>query len=167
MTKIDNVPERLSDDGSSGSLVQAQWHDINHTSRVVILLNKNLQTGVALNAAAHLGMAIANLVGEEGRAKLKFLDFVDAEKGVHPSISARSLIVLRGTSSEIRKLRQEALRAGLRTADFTNTMTGQTYREQLERTATTSEATLEYFGVALFGSAETISPLTKRHSLWK
>jgi hypothetical protein len=141
-------------------------HDPHRSARVVVLLNKALAPGVALNAIAHLGMAIANVIGDEGRTQLKFLDFSDADGGIHPSISARSLIVLRGKSSELRKLRREARTAGLATVDFTNSMTGGTYRDQLERTFAAKDDDLEYFGVAVFGPTEMTTPLTRRHSLW-
>ena len=127
---------------------------------------KTLAPGVALNAIAHLGMAIANVIGEKGRDELRFLDFVDADGKAHRSISGRSLIVLRGKSSEIRKLRQQAQEAGIITVDFTSSMTGGTYEDQLKRTAAARGDDLEYFGVALFGTSDKISPLTKRHSLW-
>lgn len=140
--------------------------DQDRSIRVVVLLNKALGVGVALNAIAHLGMGIANLIGDEGRVQLKFLDFSDGDGQAHRSISARSLIVLRGKSSEIRKLRQEAQAIGLSTVDFTNSMTGGTFQDQLLRTAATKSDALEYFGVALFGPTEKISPLTKRYSLW-
>lgn len=135
--------------------------------RVVILMNQKLEGGIVLNAIAHLGMGIAHAVGEEGRRQLKFLDFTDGNGQAHKSISARSLIVLRGKLSELRKLREQARDAGILAVDFTSSMTGDTYREQLERTAQIPEPGLEYYGVALFGPVDKISPLTKRYSLWK
>jgi hypothetical protein len=141
--------------------------DTEHSTRVVVLLNKNLDPGVALNAIAHLGMSIANVVGELGRARLKFLDYIDKDGHVHPGISARSLIVLRGKPGELRKLRQEAIASRILNVNFTNTMTGGTYKDQLERTSATPEAELEYFGVAVFGRAEEIAGLTRRYSLWR
>lgn len=136
------------------------------STRVVILLNKTLPPGIAANAIAHLGLGTANAAGDQGRENLKFLDFIDRDGQSHRSISARSVIVLRGKPTEIRKLRQQARENGILTVDFSNTMTGGTYREQLQRTAQTSEAELEYYGVALYGPAEKIAPLTKRYSLW-
>jgi hypothetical protein len=44
-------------------------------------------------------------------------------------------------------------------------MTGGSYVDQLQRTAAMKEDALAYFGVALFGSADKISPLTR--PLWK
>jgi hypothetical protein len=140
--------------------------DPERSTRVVVLLNKTLDAGIALNAVAHLGMAIANACGERGRARLKFLDYIDKDGQIHPSISGRSLIVLRGKPAELRKLRQQAIEAGLLNVHFTNTMTGGTYQEQLQRTAASPESDLEYFGIAVLGRAEEIAGLTKRYSLW-
>ncbi len=76
-------------------------------------------------------------------------------------------IVLRGTSGNIRSLRTEALRLGIACVDFTNSMTGGSFEEQLERTLKTSEAELEYYCVVLFGRVEELNPLTKKYSLYK
>ncbi len=51
--------------------------------------------------------------------------------------------------------------------DFTSTMTVGTYAEQIERTKTTPEAELEYYGVCMFGNKESINALTKKFSLWR
>jgi len=135
--------------------------------RVVTVINKELEPGKAMNTIAHLAIGLGNIIGESGREALSFLDFVDGDGDVHPSISARSLIVLRGTSNEISKLRAKAKDGGIPFVDFTDTMTGDTYVEQLERTATTPGSTLKYSGIALVGQQETLQPLTKRFSMWK
>lgn len=137
------------------------------TTRVVVVVNKNLDAGRAMNTAAHLALGLANLIGEGGRRDLKFLDFVDGNGQLHPSISARSLIVLRGTANEIRTTRLKAVETAIPFVDFTSTMTGDTYVEQLQRTAATPESDLEYAGIALIGLKEMLQPLTKKLSLWK
>ncbi len=92
--------------------------------KIVALINKKLPTGQALNAIAHLGLGLCAAVGEEGRQTLAFLDFVDKDSGVHRSISGHSLVVLQGSSNDIRRLRKSALDIGLPCVDFTATMTG-------------------------------------------
>lgn len=142
-------------------------NDNHENVRLAIVVNKRLDTGVAMNAAFHLGAGIANLVGDEGREQLKFLNFQDKEGGSHPSISARSFIVLRAKSGEIRKLRRQAREAGITFCDFVDTMTGDTYHEQLEKTLQATEDDLEFFGIALFGEKEALAPLTGKLSLWR
>ena len=135
--------------------------------RMVAVINKRIDPGVAMNALFHLASGLTNLIGEEGRERLQFLDFEDANGGLHRSISARSFIVLRGTSNEIRKLREASTEAGVPSIDFTSTMTGDTFKEQLERTQLTPFDDLEFYGIALFGDKDTLSPMTRKLSLWK
>jgi hypothetical protein len=138
-----------------------------NTHKFVITLNKTLETGVALNAAAHIALGLVNSATQEQRAAMKFIDFTDASNMVHPSISALSLIIMRATNGELHKLRDAAHAAGLHTVDFLETMTGDTYIEQLEKTKSKPTENLIYYGVGIFGAIEDINPLTKKLSLWK
>src|SRR5207253_4681040 len=101
------------------------------------------------------------------RTEMRFLDFRDADQGSHPSVSARSLIVLRAGSGEIRTLRQQLLELGLPVVDFNDRMTGGTYEDQLVRSATSSEPELNYYGLATLGTREALTPLTRKFSLFK
>jgi hypothetical protein len=139
----------------------------NDTVKLVALINKRLESGVAMNALAHATAAAVNLAGQEGRESLKFLDFADADGQVYPGISARSFIILRGTDADIRKLRASAMAAGLPAVAFTNTMTGGTYIEQLERTKVAHAQDLVFYALVVLGNAETLNPLTKKLSLWR
>ena len=82
-------------------------------------------------------------------------------------ISALSLIIMRGKNGELRKLRNAALETGLHCIDFLETMTGNTYVEQLEKTKATKTDDLVFYGVGVFGEIEKLNPLTKKLSLWK
>lgn len=139
----------------------------NDTFKLVALINKRLESGVAMNALAHATAAAVNLAGQKGRESLKFLNFVDAEGQLYPGISARSFIILRGTDADIRKLCASAMAAGLPFAAFTNTMTGGTYFEQLERTKVTHTQDLVFYALVALGNAEVLNPLTKKFSLWR
>lgn len=135
--------------------------------KFIIALNKSLEPGVALNAAAHMSLGLCNKATETQRKQMQFISFVDGSGNEHQSISALSLIVLRATSAELRKLVHAAKEQSLLYVDFLETMTGDTYREQLERTKSTPAEALVYYGVAVFCLKEVIDPLTKRLSLWK
>ena len=142
-------------------------NDMNETVKLVVLVNKRLDTGVAMNALAHAVAASVNLIGDEGRASLRFLDFTDANGQIYPGISARSFIVLRGSDGDIRKLRQRAIEVGLPAVCFTQTMTGETYIQQLKRTKSAPTSELTFYAIALVGRAEVLNPITKKYSLWK
>lgn len=51
--------------------------------------------------------------------------------------------------------------------DFIETMTGDTYKEQLEKTKKVNTEEHDYFGLLAFGEIEKINPITKRLSLYK
>jgi Protein of unknown function (DUF2000) len=135
--------------------------------KFVVILNKKLETGAVLNASAHIALGLRNRATSEANKNMKFLDFIDNDGGLHPSISALSLIVLRSTSSEIRKARNIAIAHDILFTDFTSTMTGDTYVEQLERTKETDEADLQYYGLGLFGEKSILDKFTKKLSLWQ
>lgn len=51
--------------------------------------------------------------------------------------------------------------------DFIETMTGDTYKEQLVKTKEVNTEDHNYFGLLAFGEIEKINPITKRLSLFK
>jgi hypothetical protein len=136
------------------------------THKFVVLVNKNLEAGRAMNAIAHSCAGLAAVAPETLREKMSFIDFTDKDNAVHHSISGLSLIVLRGTNSELKKARRKFIESNVLFTDFIETMTGGTYREQLEKTAAKETEEMEYYCVAAFGEKAVIDPITKRFSLW-
>ncbi len=139
--------------------------NVNTDYKFVIAINKAIDIGVALNAASHVALSIAAQATEDQKKLMSFIPFMDAGQIEHPSISGLSLIVLRGSQGDLKKLVTAAREQGLLHADFIETMTGGTYAEQLERTKANQEHA--YYAVAVFGKKETIDPLTKRMSLYR
>ncbi len=136
------------------------------THKFVAMINKELEVGKALNAIAHSLAGLVSMADEEIKEKMSFIDFQDKDDFVHKNISGLSLIVLRGKNNEIKKLRQKFIENNILFTDFTETMTGDTYKEQLVKTKETSEEEMKYFCLAGFGEKEIIDPLTKKFSLW-
>ena len=133
-------------------------------NKLVALVNKEIDVGVAMNAIAHMTLGLGSLVPKD---LLKLDDYKDKEGNLYPSISQMPFIILRGKSSEIRKAVQGAKDLSMKFGVFTDTMTGGTFQEQLDRTAQTSQDQLVYYGAVLFGPWETVSHLTKRFSLYR
>jgi hypothetical protein len=132
----------------------------------VVLLGK-LEPGVALNAAGHLCACRVERAPPELRRKMSFVDYLDRDGGAHP-VSALSLVVLQAKNvNHLRRARTEALAKGLLCTDFLETMTGGTTHEQLARTRALAEPDLLYWGLALFGLATDLDPITRRFSLWR
>lgn len=136
------------------------------THKFVVIVNKNLDAGRAFNAVAHSCAGLVASAPDELREKMSFIDFPGKDGIIHKSISGLSLIILRGSNNELKKAKDKFTESGVHYTDFTVTMTGDTYKEQLVKTETTPDEDMEYFCVAAFGEKDIINPITKRFSLW-
>lgn len=133
-------------------------------NKLVAILNKDLEPGVALNALAHMTIGLG---ADAGKEILQLDCYKDQNGNNYPNISQIPFIILRGKSNEIRKIVLTALEIGIKHGIFLNTMTGGTYKEQLERTATIQEENLIYYGCVLCGPWNAVSEITKKLSLYK
>ncbi|MFG2363471.1 DUF2000 domain-containing protein [Streptomyces mirabilis] len=137
------------------------------THKFVVVINKKLESGVALNACAHMAATLVSRADEEHTQEMTFVDYTDGSGNIHP-VSALSLIVLSAKNgNQIRTARELAVIADLHFVDFTESMTQDTYVEQMERTSKIREEDLDYWGLCMFGPKEKIDPITKRFSLWR
>jgi hypothetical protein len=135
--------------------------------KFVVLLNKKLEPGVVLNAAAHMVAALMDKAHPADREHMQFMDYVDAGGQSHP-VSGLSLIVLRAdNSNKIRTARQRAIEDDILHVDFTESMTGGSFAEQMQRTSSVPESGLDYYGLCLFGRRDKIDAITSRFSLWR
>lgn len=133
-------------------------------NKLVALVNKEIETGVAMNAIAHMTIGLGAQLNHE---LLRLNDYKDKEGNIYPNISQIPFIILRGKSSEIRKAIVNAKEEQIQFGVFTDTMTGGTYQEQLDNTLQTPEEKLIYYGAVLFGPWDQVSQITKRFSLYK
>jgi len=136
------------------------------TNKFVAVLNKKNPPGVIMNALAHMA---AGLVGcYPNIAEMKFDSYIDKDGNDHKSISDHPFIILSAdNSNKVRGFRENCIESGIHFVDFTSTMTVGTYLEQQERTKTTPETELEYYGVCAFGNAIQLGNLTRKFSLWR
>ena len=137
---------------------------MNFENKLVGIVNKDIDVGVAMNALAHMTIGLG---GQLNADLLHLNDYKDREGNIYPCISKMPFIILRGKSSDIRKAVHSAREKQIKHGVFTDTMTGGTYVEQLENTSKTPEENLTYYGAVLFGPWETVSIMTKRFSLYK
>lgn len=134
------------------------------TNKLVAVLNKDIETGVALNALGHMAIGLGTKLNTE----ILCLDnYIDADENIYPNISQMPFIVLRAKSGEIRKTVKASREKNILQGIFLNTMTDGTYKEQLENTKKTPEENLIYYGCVLFGPVEEVTLLTKKFSLWR
>jgi hypothetical protein len=133
--------------------------------RFIVVLNKKIEVGKLFNALGHMTAGLAaELVDTD---QMDFVDYVDADGGYHKAISHFGFIVLKAkNSNQIRTLRNHYIENDFPFTDFTDTMTVGTSKEQLEKTISTKEEELEYFGIATFGKTEDLAPFTKKYSIF-
>ena len=137
-----------------------------NTKRFIAVLNGKIENGRLLNALGHMSAGLSALF--PNREDLHFLQYSDANGGAHPNISHFPFIVLKAeNSSQIRKVRQEAIDRNIPYTDFTHTMIVGTSKAQLEATSASKEEELEYFGICMFGDTAELREFTKKFSLFK
>lgn len=134
------------------------------SNKLVAVMNEKIETGVAMNALAHMCIGFGSEIGKD---PLRLCNYIDRDKNSHPCISEMPFMILKTNSNKIRTLRKAAAEAGIKFVDFTHTMTTGTYIEQLELTKQTKEEELIYYGIVLFGDWSKVSELTRKFSLWK
>jgi len=137
---------------------------MNFTHKLVAIINKDLDTGVAMNSIAHM---VLGLGAHAGPTTLKLDTYMDKEKNLYPNISQMPFIILKAKSSEIRKTVHSARELNILHGVFLNTMTGGSFQEQLDKTIDTTEEALIFYGIVLFGDIEQVSQITKKFSLYK
>ncbi len=136
------------------------------SNKLVAVLNEKIETGIAMNALAHMIVGLGASV--EKKEELRLTDYADADGNSHANISEIPFMVLKArNSNQLRQLRQGLIQNKIKFVDFTNTMTVGTYQEQIERSRQTKEEALEYYGIAIFGDWNIVSELTKKFSLLK
>lgn len=133
-------------------------------NKLVAVMNEKIETGVIMNALAHMSIGFGATLGKE---ILRLSDYIDADNNHHPNISEMPFMILKTSGNKIRTLRENALKEGISFSDFTDTMTTGSYLEQLELTKKTKEKDLVYYGIVLFGPWDKVSELTRKFSLWK
>ncbi len=136
--------------------------DLSH--KLVAVLNKDIESGVAMNALAHMSLGLGSHVPAE---LLRLDTYIDKDQNVYPNISQIPFIILRAKSGEIRKTVYKAREMNLSYGAFVNTMTTGTYIQQLSDTRNTHEEELKFYGCVLFGPWEQVTEITKKFSLWK
>lgn len=133
--------------------------------KLVAVVNKKIETGILMNALAHMCLGFG---AHTGPTELHLMDYKNAEGFIYPNISKMPFIILKeDNSNKIAKLLMEAKEAGIQYSVFTNTMTEGTWEDQEARTLNTKPEEIVYYGIVLFGPKEIVTKMTKKLSLFR
>lgn len=136
------------------------------TDQFVCVVNKKIEAPKLLNALGHMTAGLMSQYKDDMTA-MRFRDFIDEDKTIHPTTSENGFIVLRADNgNQIRTLRNKLIDERIRFTDFTETMTGGTYVDQQNKFDITNELDLEYYGICFFMDKEKSREFTKKFSLY-
>src|SRR5579863_9834546 len=117
-------------------------------TKLVAVVNKQIEQGVAINALAHMCLGFG---AHMGGATLHLMDYQNADGCVYPNISKMPFIILREkNSNKIRELLAKAQEAGIQYSVFTNTMTEGDWEDQKARTLAAKPEEIVFYGIVLF-----------------
>lgn len=134
-------------------------------NKLVAVVNKQIEMGVAMNALAHMCLGFGAYRGAE---ELHLMDYKNADGFIYPNISKMPFIILREkNSNKIANLLMKAKEAGIQYSVFTNTMTEGTWEDQKARTRATKSEEIIFYGIVLYGPQEIVTEMTKKLSLWR
>ncbi len=134
-------------------------------NKLVAVVNKQIDTGIVMNAVAHMCLGFG---AHMGSSYLHLMNYKNAEGFVYPNISKMPFIILREkNSNKIATLLMKAKDAGIQYSVFTNTMTEGTWEDQEARTLATNQEEIIFYGLVLYGPHEIVTELTKKLSLYK
>ena len=136
------------------------------THQFVCIVNKKIEPPMLMNAIGHMAAGLVNQYRNDTSA-MRFRDFIDKDRTIHPSTSENGFVILRSeNSNQLRTLRNNLIQDNILFTDFTRTMVADTYVEQQLEFDNTAEQDLEYFGVCFFVDKEKSRELTKKFSLY-
>lgn len=133
--------------------------------KVVIVLNKQLESWQTMNAVAHIAVYIGN------KMKATFdtgNNFVTQYRENHPRNLQYPIIVLAAKSGQMRNLMKKVRASGLLYHGFIREMVETTDDEEITQILGGKlDKSVEYLGIGVCGKNVAVDALTKKFGLWK
>ena len=138
-------------------------------SKTVVVTNPKIEIPKLINAIGHTTLGLAYKASSIESLHLLKYDFSPtAEWASASAISLYPYIALEAkNNNQLKTLHRSACDAGILHNVFTESMLGASATEQIQQTLTANPDDLIYFCIVLFGTAEELTPLTRKFSLFK
>lgn len=138
------------------------------THKFAIVLNEKSPIGKLFSATGQIAMSLYHNASSEQRLQMTFHPFLGPLNNPLIALSLCSFVVLKANASQLLTLYAKARDQGLLSVIFSNTMSYHGIEEDLiEKTANTPLDQTEPYGVGVFTDIETLTPLTKKFSIFK
>lgn len=134
-------------------------------NKITIVVRRDLEPWQVLNTVAHISAYLGNKLKDKfGTGEY----FVSKDGGSHPRNTQYAIVVLSCDQADLYPLIIEARKNNLRHINFLREMIETTNDEEIEKLVSeTSDDSLEYLGVGLFGDKDLLKSMTKNFKLWK
>lgn len=127
--------------------------------KIVMVINKELPTGLLANTAAVLGISAGKIYGEIVGA-----DIEDNDGNMHAGITTKAVPILAGTKEQVKSIRErlfEEAFAGVTVVDFSEIAQRSLDYESYTRALNSfASAEIEYLGVCMYGPIKKVNKLT-------
>jgi hypothetical protein len=136
---------------------------VSESTRCVIVVDRELPTGRAANAAAVIALTLG-----KRHPHLTGPNLVDASGCAHPGLIPIGIAVLCAAAPDLGKVRHKALKDGIDVVDFPRQ--GQLTNDYAEfgaRVRETPTAEIDYVGIGLYGPRKAVGRIVGRFSLLK
>ena len=136
-------------------------------SKFIAVLNPKIETSKLMNGFGHITAGIVAKCQQID--ELQFLNYEFAGNWASPAaIGLYPFIILSAkNNNQLKTLHQAANEANILHNAFTDSMLGASAAEQMQNTKNANPDDLTYFGIVLFGTADELTPLTRKFSLFK
>jgi len=152
--------------GSASLKGHGATREQDHTSRIVAIVNKDLEPWQVANAVAHMEAIIGN---ELPKSKLVSGDyFIGADQIAIPRNSQYPIIIMRADEKSLHKLHDKVAAAGLKNHVFIKDMQETNNDDEIvQALSSRSIADTVFYGVSFFASNDVADELTKGLQLWR